>query len=74
MTPRGSPCRADRRSPVSGVPVKSGRLILEAGDRWGDERSFTAAWEGDGLGRDVEDSLGPDVRACLEARALLRHL
>ena len=48
MTLHENPWRANLRSPVSGVPVKSGRLILEAGDRWGDERSSAAAGDGDG--------------------------
>ena len=52
--------------PGIGVLVNNGRLILEAGDRWGDELSSTG--EGDGSGRDDEDSPGPDVRARLEGR------
>ena len=63
-----------RRStfPRIGVLVNNGRLILEAGDRWGDELS--SAREGDGSGRDVDNSPKPDVRARLEGRALLRRL
>ena len=63
-----------RRStfPRIGVLVNNGRLILETGDRWGDELS--SAGEGDGSGRDVKDSLGPDVRARLEGQALMRRL
>ena len=57
--------------PGIGVLAKSGRLILEAGDIWGDELSSAAVEDGDGSGRDDEDSLGPDVRARLEGRALL---
>ena len=49
-----------------------GRLILEAGDNGGDEPS--SAGGGDGSGRDLEDSPGPDVQDCLEGGALLRHL
>ena len=46
-------------------PSKKWPLILEAGDRWGDELSSAAAGDGD------EDSPGPEVRARLEGRALL---
>ena len=53
--------------------MNNGRLILEAGDKWGNELS-SAAVEGDGSCPDDEDSLGPDVRARLEGRALLDHL
>ena len=49
-----------------------GRLILEIDESWGDEPS--SAGGGDGSGRDLEDSPGPDVRAHLEGRALLRRL
>ena len=49
-----------------------GRLILEADDNWGDEP--LSAGGGDGSGLDLEDSLGPDVRARLEGGALLRGL
>ena len=52
--------------------MNNGRLILEAGDRWGDELSSVG--EGDGSGREIEDSPGPDVPARLEGRALLRRL
>ena len=45
--------------PEIGVPTNNGHLILEAGDRWGDELSSAGA--GDGLGQDVEDSPEPDV-------------
>ena len=60
--------------PDIGVPIKSGRLILEAGNIWADELSSAAAGDCDGLGRDDEDSPGPDVRARLEGRALLDRL
>ena len=43
-----NPWCANRCSPVSGVPVKNGRLILEADDRWGDERSSAATGDADG--------------------------
>ena len=59
--------------PGIGVPTNNGRLILEAGDNWGDELSF-AAVEGDSSGLDDEDSPRPDVRARLEGRALLDRL
>ena len=49
-----------------------GRLILEAGDNWGDEP--WPARGGDGSSLDLEDSPGPDVRAYLEGRALRRGL
>ena len=39
-----------------GSPVNMGRLILEAGESWGDEPS--SAGGGDGSGRDLEDSPG----------------
>ena len=52
--------------PDIGVPVKIGRLILEAGDIWGDELSFAVAGDCDGSGRDDEESLEPDVRALLD--------
>ena len=45
-----------------------GHLILEAGESWGDEPSLAGG--GDGSGRDLEDSPGPDVQARLEGRAL----
>ena len=44
--------------------MNNGRLILEAGDKCGDELS-SAAGEGDGSGLDDEDSPRPDVRAPL---------
>ena len=47
MTLHENPWRVNPRFPVSGVPVNIGRLILEVGDRWGDELS-SAAGEGDG--------------------------
>ena len=47
MTLHENPWRVNLRSPVSGSPVNNGRLILEAGDRWGDELS-SAIGEGDG--------------------------
>ena len=59
--------------PGIGVLVKSGRLILEVGHKWGDELSFAAA-DGDGSGLDDEDSPGPDVWARLKGRALLDRL
>ena len=34
--------------PGIGVPMNNGRLILEAGDNWGDEVAFAADVEGDG--------------------------
>ena len=34
--------------PGIGVPTNNGRLILEAGDNWGDEVSSAADVEGDG--------------------------
>ena len=68
------PGAVNRRSPGIRVPVKSDRLILEAGDKWGDERSSTATGDGDGSGRDVKDSPRPDVRAHLEGRAHLDRL
>ena len=49
-----------------------GRLILEASDNWDGELS--SAGGGDGSGRDLEDSPGPDVRVRLESGALLRGL
>ena len=52
--------------------MNMGRLILKAGDNWGDEPSSVGG--GDGSGRDLEDSPRPDVQALLEARALLRRL
>ena len=52
--------------------MNMGRLILEVGESWGDEPSSVGG--GDGSGRDLEDSLGPDVMACLEGRALLCRL
>ena len=61
MTLHGNLWRANRRSPISGVPVKSGLLILEAGDIWGDELSSVAAGDCDGSGRDDKDSPGLDV-------------
>ena len=63
-----------RRSTFLGIGslVNMGRLILEAGDNWGDEPS--SAGGGDGSGRDLEDSPEPDVRARLEGQALLRRL
>ena len=65
--------RGALRSPESGVPTNNGCLILEAGDKFGDELS-SAAGEGDGSGLDDEDSPRPDVRARLEGRALLDRL
>ena len=53
--------------------MNNGRLILEAGDKCGDELS-SAAGEGDGSGLDDEDSPRPDVRARLEGWALLDRL
>ena len=63
-----------RRSMFPGIRVlvNIGRLILEAGNRWGDELS--SAGVGNGSGRDVEDSPGLDVQARLEGRALLHLL
>ena len=58
--------------PGIGSPVNMGRLILEAGESWGDEPS--SAGGGDGSGRDLEDSPWPDVQARLEGRALPRLL
>ena len=58
--------------PGIGSLVNMGHLILEAGDSWGDEPS--SAGGGDGSGRDLEDSPGPDVWAILEGRALLCRL
>ena len=52
--------------------MNNGRLILEVGESWGDEPS--SAGGGADSGRDLEDSPGPDVRARLDGRALLRHL
>ena len=49
-----------------------GRLILEAGDSWGDELSSARGVAG--LGLDLEDSPGPKVRALLEDEALRRGL
>ena len=60
--------------PGIGVPTNNGRLILEAGNKWGDELSSATAGDGDGSGRDDEGSPGPDVRAHLEGRALLDRL
>ena len=51
-----------------GSQLNIGRLILEAGDSWGDELSSVEG--GDDLGLDLEDSPGPDVRARLEGGAL----
>ena len=45
-------------------------LILEAEDNRGDELTSCAA-DGDGSCPDDDDSLGPEVRARLEGRALL---
>ena len=59
--------------PRNRVPTNNGRLILEAGDKWGDELS-SAVGEGDGSGLNDEDSPGLDVRARLEGRALLERL
>ena len=58
--------------PGIGFPMNNGRLILEAGDSWGDEPPSVGG--GDGSGRDLEESLGPDVQARLEGRVLLRRL
>ena len=52
--------------------MNNGRLILEAGDNGGDKPSSVGG--GDGTGRDLEDSPGPDVRTRLEGRALLCRL
>ena len=57
-----------------GFPTNSGRRILEAGDSWGDEVASAADVTGDGYGLEEDDSLGPDVRARLEGRALLTLL
>ena len=46
MTLHENPWSANLRSPVSGVPVNNGRLILESGDKWGHELASTAG-EGD---------------------------
>ena len=59
--------------PGIGVPTNNGCLILEAGDKWGDELS-SAVGEGDGSGLDDEDSLGPNVRTRLEDQALLDRI
>ena len=45
---------------------------MEVDDNGGDEPSSTE--RGDGSGRDLEDSPGPDVQARLEGGALLRRL
>ena len=60
--------------PGIGVPTNNGRLILEAGNNWGDELSYAAAGDSDDSGLDDEDYPGPDVRARLEGRALLDRL
>ena len=54
------------------IKVNIGRLILEAGDNWGDELS--SARGGDGSGLDLEDSPGPDARARLGGGARRRGL
>ena len=58
--------------PRNRVAGEHGGPIIKAGDSWGDEPSSVGG--GDSSGRDLEDSLRPDVRARLEGRALLRHL
>ena len=58
--------------PGNGSPVNMGCLILEAGESWGVEPSLAGG--GNGSGRDLEDSPGPDVLARLEGRALLHRL
>ena len=57
-----------------GFPTNNGRLILEAGDSYGDEVASAADVTGDGCGREDDDSPGPNVRARLEGRALLTLL
>ena len=57
-----------------GFPTNRGRLILEAGDSCGDEVASAADATGDGCGREVDDSPGPEVQARLEGRALLTLL
>ena len=52
-----------------GFPTNKGLLILEAGDSWGDE--VASATDGDGSGRDDDDSPGQEVRARLEGRVVL---
>ena len=57
--------------------MNMGRLILEAGESWGDEPSSAGGGGGgggDGSGRDLEDSPRPDVQARLDSRALLFRL
>ena len=59
MIKNGSPWKSLARKstlPRIGSLVNMGRLILKAGDSWGDEPS--SAGGGDGSGRDLEDSPG----------------
>ena len=57
-----------------GCPTNMGLLIREAGDSCGDDISPAADVTGDDGGLDDDDSPGPEVRACLEGRALLALL
>ena len=64
--PRGS-----ATFPGMGCPTYIGLLILEAGDNCCEDVVSAADVNGDGSGLDEDDSLGPDVGARLEGRALL---
>ena len=57
-----------------GCPTNMGLLIREAGDSCGDDVASVSDATGDGGGLEDDASLGPDVRARLEGRALLTLL